>query len=72
VLWTFRILLFTLPVLIGALTWKVCRDLQAGHHSERREEFTELPVASNDEDGSSLAPTPEPIGAQSEMRQPPR
>ncbi len=71
VLWTFRILLFTLPVLLGALTWKVCRDLQAGHHSERREEIAELPVASND-DGSSLAPRPEPIGVQSEMRQPPR
>ena len=51
--------------------WKVCRDLQAGHHSEHEADLAEPPVASNDEDGSSLAPTPEPIGAQSEMRQPP-
>ena len=54
VLWTFRILLFVLPVLLGWLTWKVCRDLQAGHHSEHEADLAEPPVASNE----TMAPRP--------------
>jgi ubiquinol-cytochrome c reductase cytochrome b subunit len=54
VLWTFRILLVVLPVLLGWLSWKVCRDLQAGHHSEHEAERAEPPVASNE----TMAPPP--------------
>ena len=41
VLWTFRILLVVLPVLLGWLSWKLCRDLQAGHHSEHEADLAE-------------------------------
>ncbi len=54
VLWTFRILLVVLPVLLGWLSWKVCRDLQAGHHSEHEADLAEPPVASNE----TMAPRP--------------
>jgi ubiquinol-cytochrome c reductase cytochrome b subunit len=48
VLWTFRILLVTLPLVLAAFTWKLCHDLRRGGHGERQEERAELPVASND------------------------
>jgi ubiquinol-cytochrome c reductase cytochrome b subunit len=35
VLWTFRVLLFALPPVVGLITWKVCRDLR---RAERRHE----------------------------------
>ena len=54
VLWTFRILLVVLPVVFGWLSWKVCRDLQAGHHSEHEADLAEPPVASNE----TMAPRP--------------
>jgi ubiquinol-cytochrome c reductase cytochrome b subunit len=44
VLWTFRILVLTLPPLLGWFTWKVCRDLGAGGHSEAAEARAEPPV----------------------------
>lgn len=31
VVWTFRVLLFVLPVLTAAFTWKLCHDLAADH-----------------------------------------
>jgi ubiquinol-cytochrome c reductase cytochrome b subunit len=52
VLWTFRILVFVLPAVLGLFTWKVCHDLRAGRHAEHEEARAELPVAVNQ-------PTPE-------------
>jgi ubiquinol-cytochrome c reductase cytochrome b subunit len=49
VLWTFRITVFVVPVLLGLLTWKLCRDLQRHRHAERIEETAEPPVAPNEE-----------------------
>ncbi len=42
---TLRVLVFVLPLLIGAAVWKICRDLKAGGFSKDREEHTEPPVA---------------------------
>ncbi len=42
---TLRVLVFVLPLLIGAAVWKICRDLKAGGFSKAREEHTEPPVA---------------------------
>jgi ubiquinol-cytochrome c reductase cytochrome b subunit len=55
VLWTFRVVVFVLPAVLGLLTWKVCRDLEAGRHAEQFEEETEPPIAPNEE---PLEPVP--------------
>jgi hypothetical protein len=58
VLWTFRIGVFVLPVLLGLFTWKLCRDLTAGRHAEHEEARAELPVALNQEpDEPDVLPT---------------
>ncbi|MDQ1432519.1 MAG: ubiquinol-cytochrome c reductase cytochrome b subunit, partial [Actinomycetota bacterium] len=64
VLWTFRILVFVLPVVLGLFTWKVCRDLAAGRHAEHEEALAEPPIAVNqpEPERDRVAPpsTPEP------------
>jgi hypothetical protein len=35
VLWTFRVLVFVLPVVFGAFTYKFCRDLERHRHAAR-------------------------------------
>jgi ubiquinol-cytochrome c reductase cytochrome b subunit len=57
VLWTFRISLIVVPIALGLVTWKLCRDLKAGRHAEHQEERAELPVGPNE------APTPRPSEA---------
>jgi ubiquinol-cytochrome c reductase cytochrome b subunit len=49
VLWTFRVLVFVLPVLTGAFTYKLCRDLERHRHAAREAERAEPPVAVNEE-----------------------
>jgi hypothetical protein len=49
VLWTFRILVFVLPVLFGAFTYKLCHDLERHRHAARVAESAEVPIARNDE-----------------------
>ena len=49
VLWTFRILVFVLPVLFGAFTYKLCRDLERHRHAARVAATAEAPIARNDE-----------------------
>ncbi len=55
VLWTFRIGVFVLPVLTGAFTYKLCRDLERHRHAERIASTAEPPVAPNEE---PIAPPP--------------
>ena len=59
----FRIAVFVLPVVFGAFTWKLCRDLERHRHAARVAATAEAPVALNEplEDGVSsdgLAPSP--------------
>jgi ubiquinol-cytochrome c reductase cytochrome b subunit len=49
VLWTFRVAVFVLPVVLGAFAWKLCRDLERHRHAARVEEAAEPPVAPNEE-----------------------
>ncbi|MDP9332272.1 MAG: ubiquinol-cytochrome c reductase cytochrome b subunit [Actinomycetota bacterium] len=48
VLWTFRIGVLVVPPLVGLFTWRLCRDLRAGRHSEHEGERAEPPVAPTD------------------------
>jgi ubiquinol-cytochrome c reductase cytochrome b subunit len=59
VLWTFRVLVFVAPVLLGLFTWKVCRDLERGRHAEKQEELAEVPIALNE--------PPEPVVVSAEV-----
>src|SRR4051812_32508649 len=45
VLWTFRIAVFVLPVILGAFTYKLCRDLERHRHAARVAATAEPPVA---------------------------
>jgi quinol---cytochrome-c reductase cytochrome b subunit len=58
VLWAFRIMVFVVPAVLGLFTWKVCRDLQAGHHAEHEAARAEPPVAPKEPDelGAQLPP----------------
>jgi ubiquinol-cytochrome c reductase cytochrome b subunit len=57
VLWTFRIALVVLPVVLGLFTWKLCHDLRIGRHAEHEEALAELPIGPNE------APTTRPSEA---------
>ncbi len=48
VLWSFRIIVFVVPILFGLFTWKLCHDLEAARHAEREEALAEPPVAPNE------------------------
>jgi ubiquinol-cytochrome c reductase cytochrome b subunit len=48
VVWAFRVLVLVVPVLAGAFTWKVCRDLARAHHAEEEGAQAEPPVAPNE------------------------
>jgi hypothetical protein len=48
-IWTFRIAVFVVPVLTGAFTYKLCRDLERHRHAARVAEKAEPPVAPNEE-----------------------
>src|SRR5262249_54996844 len=56
VLWTFRVLVFVLPVLPGAFTYKLCRDLERYRHAARVAATAEPPVAPNEEPLEPEAP----------------
>jgi ubiquinol-cytochrome c reductase cytochrome b subunit len=49
VLWSFRVLVFVLPVALGLFTWKLCHDLEAGRHAAHEEARAELPIAPSEE-----------------------
>jgi ubiquinol-cytochrome c reductase cytochrome b subunit len=57
VLWTFRVLVFVLPVLTGAFTYKLCRDLERHRHAARVAATAEPPVAPNE---APVEPEPPP------------
>jgi ubiquinol-cytochrome c reductase cytochrome b subunit len=63
VLWTFRVAVFVLPVLTGALTYKVCRDLERHRHAARVAETAEPPVAPAEEPVAEPEPPP-PVPAR--------
>src|SRR3954454_19990383 len=44
VLWSFRVMVFVVPLVLGLLTWKLCRDLEAGRHAAREEAQAERPL----------------------------
>jgi len=67
VLWTFRIAVFVLPVLTGAFTYKLCRDLERHRHAARVAETAEPPVAPNEEPIEAPAPSP-PVEAAPRRR----
>jgi ubiquinol-cytochrome c reductase cytochrome b subunit len=48
VVWTFRVALVVLPLVLALFTWKLCRDLRAGRHAEHEEELAEPPIAPNE------------------------
>jgi ubiquinol-cytochrome c reductase cytochrome b subunit len=58
VIWTFRVLVFVVPVLSGLLAWKLCHDLQRAHHAARLEAEAEPPIAQNE---LPVAPAPSPV-----------
>jgi hypothetical protein len=58
VLWTFRVGVFVLPVVTGAFTYKLCRDLERHRHAARVAETAEPPVAPNEEPTEEGAPSP--------------
>jgi hypothetical protein len=58
VLWTFRVAVFVLPVLTGAFTYKLCRDLERHRHAARVAATAEPPVAANEEPIAEAPPTP--------------
>jgi ubiquinol-cytochrome c reductase cytochrome b subunit len=62
VLWTFRIGVFVLPVVTGAFTYKLCRDLERHRHAARVAETAEPPIAPNEEPSEAPAPSP-PVAA---------
>jgi ubiquinol-cytochrome c reductase cytochrome b subunit len=71
VLWTFRVLVFVAPVLLGLFTWKVCHDLERGRHAQEEESLAEPPVAPNEPDEPALpraAPAPSEPGMLARMR----
>jgi ubiquinol-cytochrome c reductase cytochrome b subunit len=57
VLWTFRVLVFVLPVLTGAFTYKLCRDLERHRHAARVAATAEPPMAPNEEPASGAVST---------------
>ncbi len=56
VLWTFRIAVFVVPAVFGALTWKICRDLERHRHAARVAATAAPPVAPNEEPMETAAP----------------
>ena len=58
VLWTFRVLVFALPVVLALFTWKLCHDLEAGRHAEHEEARAELPIAPYEEPPSTVTTPP--------------
>jgi ubiquinol-cytochrome c reductase cytochrome b subunit len=44
VVYTFRVLVFVLPIATALFTWKLCRDLRASGHVAESEEETEPPI----------------------------
>jgi ubiquinol-cytochrome c reductase cytochrome b subunit len=57
VLWTFRVLVVVLPVVLALFTWKLCHDLEAGRHAAHEEAQAELPIAPAE---APLVPPDEP------------
>jgi ubiquinol-cytochrome c reductase cytochrome b subunit len=57
VIWTFRVAVFVVPLLAGALAWKVCRDLERHRHAARVAASAEPPIAPNE---VPVMPEPEP------------
>jgi len=55
VLWTFRVLVFVLPVALALFTWKLCHDREAGRHAEHEELQAELPIAPFEEPMTPVA-----------------
>jgi ubiquinol-cytochrome c reductase cytochrome b subunit len=49
VIWTFRIAVFVVPAAFGALTYKLCRDLQRHRHAASVAASAEPPIAPNEE-----------------------
>ena len=48
VLWTFRVLVFVLPVVFGVFTYKFCRDLERHRHAARAAAAAEPPIGPNE------------------------
>ena len=66
VLWTFRVLVFVLPVVFGAFTYKFCRDLERHRHAARAAAAAEPPIGPNEPpsiDVSPPVPAPAPAPA---------
>ena len=59
VLWTFRVLVFVLPLLTGAFTYKLCRDLVRAEEIEGAEKEEEIRHP-EDDDGDLPPPPPPP------------
>jgi hypothetical protein len=68
VLWTFRVLVFVLPVVTGAFTYKLCRDLERHRHAARVAATAEPPVAVNEEPLLPPSTTSEPTPAPAHRR----
>ncbi len=64
-----RILVFALPVLIGGLVWKICRDLKDSGVVEARERETQPPVALYEEPLATEDDTPERNGHTDPLHQ---
>jgi hypothetical protein len=59
VLWTFRVLVFVLPVVFGAFTYKFCRDLERHRHAARAAAAAEPPIGPNEPPPTEVSrPTP--------------
>ena len=56
VLWTFRVLVFVLPIGLAVFTWKLCHDLEAGRHAEHEEARAEPPIGPYEEPLERRAP----------------
>jgi hypothetical protein len=66
VLWTFRVLVFVLPVVFGAFTYKFCRDLERHRHAARAAAAAEPPIGPNEPPTTEIsrpAPAPAPAPA---------
>jgi hypothetical protein len=64
VTWTFRILVFTLPLVAGLFTWKLCRDLHRGRHTAREEAAAVPPI------GPRERPSPVPRDQEAATERP--
>jgi hypothetical protein len=63
VLWTFRISVFVLPALLGAFTYRVCRDLERNRHAARVAATATAPIAPNEPPVVAEPATPAPPAA---------